>query len=125
MIEGLIARGEWIGAQARALWDRLPLKTLARLGEIPFRITTAAGDRLFFGGLSAACVLIVGLSLVWPQGEASRSPGPFGRTETITAAARADLARRAARKQKRAEAAAAALQPADRADAAAKAGLRR
>jgi hypothetical protein len=35
-------------------------------------------DRAFYIAAAVAAVLIIALSTVWPQGEGSRSPGPFG-----------------------------------------------
>jgi hypothetical protein len=38
-------------------------------------------DRVFYSGAALLALLVVGLALVWPQGEGRRSPGPFGRAE--------------------------------------------
>jgi hypothetical protein len=35
-------------------------------------------DRIFLALMSAACVAMIGLAAVWPQGLGARSPGPFG-----------------------------------------------
>ncbi len=35
-------------------------------------------DRAFYIASAVAAVLIIAFSVVWPQGEGSRSPGPFG-----------------------------------------------
>lgn len=35
-------------------------------------------DRIFFPLCLLAAVLMVGLALVWPQGQGARSPAPFG-----------------------------------------------
>ena len=40
-------------------------------------------DRAFYIAAAVAAVLIIALSTVWPQGEGSRSPGPFGHAVTL------------------------------------------
>jgi hypothetical protein len=35
-------------------------------------------DRLYLPFLALAAVAAIALSLVWPQGQGARSPGPFG-----------------------------------------------
>ncbi|MBS0295026.1 MAG: hypothetical protein JSR45_01855 [Proteobacteria bacterium] len=90
-------------------------------------------DRLFFASAALLAVLLVGLAFVWPQGQGRRSPGPFGKPEVITDAARKDLADEAKRQAGPAKAAApaAAASPASTAATqaapvtAAAAGLRR
>jgi hypothetical protein len=42
-------------------------------------------DRVFFTSAALLAVFMVGLALVWPQGEGARSPGPFGRAEVTPA----------------------------------------
>jgi hypothetical protein len=37
-------------------------------------------DRVLFSLLGAAAALMIALALVWPQGQGTRSPGPFGHT---------------------------------------------
>ncbi len=39
-------------------------------------------DRAFYIASAVAAVLIIAFSLVWPQGEGKRSPGPFGHAVT-------------------------------------------
>ncbi len=48
-------------------------------------------DRNFFGLIGAATLLLLALSLVWPQGLGARSPGPFGHVTAaqVDAAAKA------------------------------------
>jgi hypothetical protein len=86
-------------------------------------------DRLFFASAALLAALLIGLALVWPQGQGKRAPGPFGHTEEITAAARQDLAaevkEKAARAAKAKGVAPAASAPAPQpASPAAAAGLR-
>jgi hypothetical protein len=51
-------------------------------------------DRLYLPFLGLAAVVAIALSLVWPQGQGARSPGPFGHTpEQQTPAARAAMQR--------------------------------
>jgi hypothetical protein len=37
-------------------------------------------DRLYLPFLGIVAAAAIALSLVWPQGQGARSPGPFGRT---------------------------------------------
>jgi hypothetical protein len=37
-------------------------------------------DRLYLPLLGLAALAVIALSLVWPQGQGARSPGPFGHT---------------------------------------------
>ena len=39
-------------------------------------------DRTFYIAAAVAAVLIIALSTMWPQGEGSRSPAPFGHAVT-------------------------------------------
>jgi len=39
-------------------------------------------DRAFYIASAVVAVLIIAFSMVWPQGEGSRSPGPFGHPVT-------------------------------------------
>jgi len=39
-------------------------------------------DRAFYIASAVAAVLIIAFSVVWPQGEGKRSPGPFGHAIT-------------------------------------------
>ena len=36
-------------------------------------------DRVFFSIMIALAVALIGLALVWPQGQGARSPAPFGK----------------------------------------------
>ncbi len=85
-------------------------------------------DRLFFASAALLAVLLIGLAFVWPQGQGRRSPGPFGKPEVITDAARKDLADEAKRKAgppKPTASAPAQAAPGSAAPSAAAAGLRR
>jgi hypothetical protein len=59
-------------------------------------------DRVFFGLMAAAGVVLIGLAAVWPQGIGARSPAPFGQVPVLqTPAMQAAMARAAARAQSR------------------------
>jgi hypothetical protein len=45
-------------------------------------------DRVFFGLIALAAVVMIALALVWPQGLGARSPGAFGRAEAQEAPAK-------------------------------------
>jgi hypothetical protein len=45
-------------------------------------------DRVFFPLMALGAVLIIALSLVWPQGAGRRSPRPFGHATASEIAAR-------------------------------------
>jgi hypothetical protein len=38
-------------------------------------------DRVFYASAALFALALIALSLVWPQGEGARSPGPFGKAE--------------------------------------------
>jgi hypothetical protein len=42
-------------------------------------------DRVFFGLIALAAVVLIALALVWPQGLGARSPGVFGKPEAQAA----------------------------------------
>jgi len=42
-------------------------------------IATAMRDRVFLPLLALVALVLIGLALVWPQGEGRPSPAPFGR----------------------------------------------
>jgi hypothetical protein len=46
-------------------------------------------DRMFFPLMALAMLALIAFSLVWPQGDGRRSPGPFGHVTTADAQARA------------------------------------
>ena len=48
-------------------------------------------DRIFYAGAAVLALALVGLALVYPQGEGRRAPEPFGAPVHISDAARADL----------------------------------
>jgi hypothetical protein len=59
-------------------------------------------DRIFLALMSAACVAMIGLAAIWPQGLGARSPGPFGHIPIQqTPAMRAIMARAAAARNAR------------------------
>jgi hypothetical protein len=45
-------------------------------------------DRIFFSSIALAMIALIALSLVYPQGEGRRSPGPFGHITTTDLQAR-------------------------------------
>ena len=45
-------------------------------------------DRVFFGLVALAAVVMIALALVWPQGLGARSPGLFGQPEAQAAPAK-------------------------------------
>jgi hypothetical protein len=45
-------------------------------------------DRFFFPLIALAALLVISLSLVWPQGAGRRSPRPFGHATASEIAAR-------------------------------------
>jgi hypothetical protein len=60
-------------------------------------------DRLFFASAAVLAALLIGLAFLWPQGAGRKSPGPFGKAEEISAAARQDLDAEAREKAKKAQ----------------------
>ena len=44
-------------------------------------------DRIFFGLIALAAVVMIAVALVWPQGLGARSPGAFGQPEAQAAPA--------------------------------------
>lgn len=47
-------------------------------------------DKVFYGGAAILALLMIGLSLVWPQGLGQRSPAPFGHAVELPDVVRAE-----------------------------------
>jgi hypothetical protein len=78
-------------------------------------------DRMFYAGALVVAFVMIGLAVVWPQGEGARSPAPFGHAVVVTEAAREaekkEVSKRKAAAERRAAAVAAGLRPAQKAPA--------
>ena len=61
----------------------MPDASPAQAGEL-----SVMNDRIFFGLIALAAVVMIALALVWPQGLGARSPGAFGRPEAQSAPAK-------------------------------------
>ncbi|WP_140986624.1 hypothetical protein [Asticcacaulis tiandongensis] len=60
-------------------------------------------DKLFYSLAAVVAVLMIGLSLVWPQGLGLRSPEPFGHEVVLPDIVRMEREREARRIAQRAE----------------------